>query len=106
MAASPEVWEGGVCFHEQGRKTALNAKRFTPVMAAAVALAACGPQTADVDDSAYDSMLRYCERFAAAAGTTRGPGSPSLQQKVRKWRPSPTTRERVKWIVCFRVWFL
>ena len=28
----------------------MNAKRFAPVMAVAVALAACGPQTADVDD--------------------------------------------------------
>ena len=88
MAASPEVWEDGVCFHEQGRKTALNAKRFTPVMAAAVALAACGPQTADVDDPAYDSMLRYCERFAAAAPDRllKSPGAHYIAGSARVFR--------------------
>ena len=43
------------------------AKRFTLVIAAAVALAECSPQTAGVNNPAYNGVLRYCERFAAAA---------------------------------------
>ena len=37
------------------------------VLAAALVLAACGSSAPGRDDPAYDGVLRYCERFAAAA---------------------------------------
>ena len=70
------------------QETALNAKRFTRVMAAAMALTACGLQTADVDDHAYDSMLRYCERFAVAtpARLLHSPGAHYIAGSARVFR--------------------
>ena len=67
----------------------MTAKRLTPVLAAAVALAACGPHTADVDDPAYDGMLRYCEEFAAAvpAQLLKFPGAHYVAGSARVVRP-------------------
>ena len=64
-------------------------ERFTLVLAAAVALVACGPHTADVDDPAYDSILRYCEQFAAAvpARLLKSPGAHYDAGSARVVRP-------------------
>ena len=41
--------------------------RGWPVLMIALVLAACGSSATGRDDPAYDGVLRYCERFAAAA---------------------------------------
>ena len=66
----------------------MNAKRFTPAMAAAVALAACGPQTADADAPEYEGMLRYCEWFATAAPARvlKSPGAHYIAGSARVFR--------------------